>query len=144
PHVFPNPSLEPVSHDRVSDPSRDRQAHAEPRGAAGLAQPQKQEMVRVNFTAALLDVNKFRALAQPLSFGEGGRAQRPLLLGHGDRKALPPLGPTPLQHLPTLMRLHSLPEAMRPLPANVGWLIRPLAHESLLGACEKRSGMDSL
>lgn len=80
PHVFPNPSLEPVSHDRVSDPSRDREAHAEPRGAAGLAKPEKQEMVRVNFTAALLDVNKFRALAQPLSLGKGGRAQRPYFL----------------------------------------------------------------
>src|SRR5262249_53143855 len=91
PHVFPNPSLEPVSHDRVPDPSRDRETHAEPRGAAGLAQPEKQEMIRVNFTAALLDVNKFRALAQPLSLGKEAEPSGPYFLATVTARRLRPL-----------------------------------------------------
>ncbi len=53
-----DPPFQAIAHDCIPDPGRHRDAHAGA-GAIRAPEPEEQEVVRLNFTATLLNVNVF-------------------------------------------------------------------------------------
>ena len=139
-----HPPLDPVADDCISHPGRHCDADPAMGFGPGIAhEPEKQEVIRVNFTAALLYVNVFRALAEPLALGKRRGAQGRYFFAIVTTRRLRPLARRRLiTWRPWCVFIRFRKPWVRFRRMLDGWYVRLLTSASFrLG--EKRSGMDS-